>query len=54
MINPTTDAIMNLYQDELKHMAHRENIEDNEREILCPKFRSVPNTGVNGSSEWKS
>lgn len=30
-INPTTAASMNLYQGELKHMGHTENIEVNER-----------------------
>ena len=51
MMNPTSAAIISIYRSELKHMVHPKNIEDNEREIICPKIMDVPNTRVNGSSE---
>lgn len=54
MENPTSAAIMNIHWDELKYMVYTDNIENNERQILCPKIINVPNTGVNENSKWKS
>lgn len=32
-------------------MLYTENIENNERQILCPKIMNVPNTTVSENSE---